>query len=1035
MIETVATCLVKPVADDREYRVVRLNNGLEALLIHDEQTDKASAALDVHVGSLADPVEVPGLAHFLEHLLFMGTEKYPSENEYSQFLSAHAGSYNAYTSAEHTNYYFDIAHEHLYGALDRFAQFFSCPLFSAACKDREILAVDSENKKNLQLDAWRLHQLDKSLSNPKHPYNRFSTGNFETLHTIPEEAGIDVRALLMDFHKNHYSANIMKLVVLGRESLDTLQSWAQTLFSPILNQNYSLPQYPTLPYTPKQLGTLIKARPVMDSHHLELTFPMPDQQPYFRKQPSHYYSHLIGHESKGSLLQYLKDRSWANALSCGSTHVCAGADLFLIDIELTKCGIENWEDVLAATFMFVNLVREQEPQEWVFSELKAMSEATFRYKQKTKPSATTSALARSMQRPYVPREDLLCLGVLKEYSPQALSEFASYLTPDNVRVMLTSQSLNALGEHEKWYGTEYAVEDLHDLLTKFKTLETDPALRLPQPNQLVPENFALLSVDEQDQKFKSPILVTNRPGLRIWHRLDNTFSVPKAYVEVKLSNPRCSTSAAAAMHTEMFVQLVTDSLTDYAYYAEVAGLGYELCSAPNGIEIAIYGFNEKMRNLIEVIVKELRNSSFTQHRFDAIKERVDRQLRNSLYSMPYSQLGLRSNYLLMEGAYSVHEKLAALPELTQQSLADFISCSSGECDIEVLAVGNVDAATAVNLGQDVLRTLQCEPGPRKLAGSYSLPYPSEFYHHTKLEDPNNKNSAIEYRLQLGDAGDLKLRAIALVFAQIIREPAFDQLRTKEQLGYVVGSYLWPIRSTMWLRLFVQSETPTTYVEQRIEAFLASVRKTIETMSAEDFERNVNAVITQHLEKFKNLSEQASYYWHCITSGYYNFNRRADVAKYAKDVTKEQVLGLYDRFVSKTSSEGRAKFVLHLEAAQKFTPSPKLRLAQALVQVGDKYDAKLSTDDIKAVLEADETEEGGMADLERRLAASGLDSKIVPTIVAEVDEYRQDADLGKAGTYVGTEVSDSAEFKRSLTLAMPPETPDFSKYELDADSKL
>lgn len=71
-------------------------------------------------GSLSDPANISGLAHFCEHMLFLGTKKYPKENEYSQFLSEHAGSSNAFTSGEHTNYYFDVSHEHLQGALDRY---------------------------------------------------------------------------------------------------------------------------------------------------------------------------------------------------------------------------------------------------------------------------------------------------------------------------------------------------------------------------------------------------------------------------------------------------------------------------------------------------------------------------------------------------------------------------------------------------------------------------------------------------------------------------------------------------------------------------------------------------------------------------------------------------------------------------------------------------------------------------------------------------------------------------------------------------
>jgi hypothetical protein len=65
----------RPALDDRSYRVIRLPNKLEALLIHDADTDKASAALDVNVGSFSDKNDMPGLAHAVEHMLFMGTEK------------------------------------------------------------------------------------------------------------------------------------------------------------------------------------------------------------------------------------------------------------------------------------------------------------------------------------------------------------------------------------------------------------------------------------------------------------------------------------------------------------------------------------------------------------------------------------------------------------------------------------------------------------------------------------------------------------------------------------------------------------------------------------------------------------------------------------------------------------------------------------------------------------------------------------------------------------------------------------------------
>ena len=107
--------------DNREYRYLELPNRMRVLLVSDPQTDKAAASLHVRAGSGNDPRARQGLAHFLEHMLFLGTAGYPDPGEYQAFISAHGGSHNAYTSVDHTNYFFDIEPGSLMPALDRFA--------------------------------------------------------------------------------------------------------------------------------------------------------------------------------------------------------------------------------------------------------------------------------------------------------------------------------------------------------------------------------------------------------------------------------------------------------------------------------------------------------------------------------------------------------------------------------------------------------------------------------------------------------------------------------------------------------------------------------------------------------------------------------------------------------------------------------------------------------------------------------------------------------------------------------------------------
>ncbi|VDN41544.1 unnamed protein product [Gongylonema pulchrum] len=277
-----------------QYRGLELANGLRVLLVSDPETDKSAASLDVNVGHLMDPWELPGLAHFCEHMLFMGTDKYPSENEYSKFISSHGGVTNAYTSADHTNYHFDIAPEYLsvsraYGALDRFVQFFLCPLFTESATEREVRAVDSEFSNSLFNDQWRTLQLERQASFPSHDYCKFGTGNEKTLLLDAQEQGIEPREALLEFHNKYYSSDIMACSILGKESLDELEEMVTSLsFGDIAKKNVARKIWDEGPYGEEELGARIEVVPVKDLRNLNLTFPIRDYRDDYRSTPTNY---------------------------------------------------------------------------------------------------------------------------------------------------------------------------------------------------------------------------------------------------------------------------------------------------------------------------------------------------------------------------------------------------------------------------------------------------------------------------------------------------------------------------------------------------------------------------------------------------------------------------------------------------------------------------------------------------------------------------------------------------------------------------
>ncbi|CAM9473320.1 unnamed protein product, partial [Discosporangium mesarthrocarpum] len=356
--------IVKSARDERSYRHMVLSNGLEVVVVSDPTTETAAASMHINAGHMQDPDELAGMAHFHEHMLFLGTEKHPEEGSFEKFLTQHGGSSNAYTSLETTNYYFSIKASHLREASDRFAQFFMSPLFSESAMEREMQAVDSEHKNNLNNDEWRIfQQVLKATANQKHPFSKFGTGNAETLRASPKQ-GVDTRQSLINFHEKYYSANTMRLCVLGMEDLDTLEDWVRETFSGIRNTAApSVHDYGGDPaFGRGQLGTLVTVVPVMEVRRLMLSWPLPPRRQTLQSKPTTYVSHLLGHEGEGSLHSLLQSRGWASGVAAGSAVSVADFQLFRLSVSLTEKGLEHVEEVAEMCYRYIDLLRADPPR-------------------------------------------------------------------------------------------------------------------------------------------------------------------------------------------------------------------------------------------------------------------------------------------------------------------------------------------------------------------------------------------------------------------------------------------------------------------------------------------------------------------------------------------------------------------------------------------------------------------------------------------------------------------------------------------------
>lgn len=862
-------------------------------------------------------------------------------------------------------------------------------------------AVDSENKKNLQNDMWRLSQLAKSLSNPKHPYHHFSTGNLKTLKEEPEKRGVKIRDEFIRFYEEHYSANRMKLVVLGRESLDELERWVVELFSEIKNKD--LPQNrwdDQRPLSEAELSSEIFAKPVMESRSLEISFPWQDEEEMYETQPARFISHLIGHEGPGSILAYLKDKGLANSLSAGYHTVCPGSAFFEIDISLTPEGLRTYRDVVKSVFQYISLMKENPPVDWMHEEMKNMAEVDFRFRQKSPASRFTSGTSSVMQKP-LPREWLLSgISKFRKFDPEAIVHAMQFLKDDNFRLMIVSQDFPGdWDQKEKWYGTDYKVQKFPlEIKEEYRQALSAPAgnrpeeLYLPHRNEFIPTRLDVEKTDVTDPA-KTPKLLRNDDKIRLWWKKDDSFWVPKANINILLRNGLTYATPANYVKTVLFTSLVKDALNTYSYDAEISGLVYNVVADPSGMNILVHGYNDKMAVLLEKILLTIRNLEIRQDRFDIIKERKIRQYKNWDYQQPYHMIGDYTRWLLNEKAWMTHQYAAELPHITLEDLRSFAPQLIAQAHIEALVHGNLYRDEAKKIGALVESTLRPRALPLaqwQMKRNMILPPGSNVVYKTPLADPDNVNHGIEYYVQIGQVMDQTLRAQLQLFAQITEEPAFDQLRTKEQLGYVVWSGVRPAATMMGYRILIQSERDPDYLEDRCDAFLLKMRAYITDMSESDFEGHKRSLVTKRLEKLKNLDSETGRLWNYVSNEYFNFFQVDHDVETIRKLTKQGIIDFYTEFLAPDGS-ARAKLAVHLEAKKQASletdaSEQKQQFAQLMGQVASSVNESCDEASLASALSnVDVADEAAVVAAMRKQLVGTLPAAKVDAALAQLEE--------------------------------------------------
>jgi insulysin len=822
--------------DQSEYHRFTLENGLKVILLSDPKLNKSSASVGVGVGSLSDPKDRQGLAHFLEHMLFLGTEKYPDEADYGNYLKTNGGYNNAYTSRDHTNYHFEIRHEAFEGALDRMAQFFIAPLFAPEFTEREMNAVNSEFQKNLESDGWRQFQLHCAHYPEAHPANHFNIGSRETL-------GGTTREELLAFHQAHYSANTMTLAVVGQDSLDQLEAWVRTYYSAIENRQLETLRFDPNFSPPKSALRLIRMEPVKDLRSLSLEFALPATNHFYASKPGQLLGAILGDEGAGSLLSVLKAEGLASGLSAGSQDESPDYGTFDINVSLTPTGLADYPRILSMVFGAIAQIKAAGYPTYLFAERRTMAHLDEAFSDKGEGANRAVFLAnqlRDFPMEFAEREPYLWLSA----DPEGYTLILDHLRPDNMLVSLVAKGIET-DEIEPYYGTKFSYrEDSGEAYTSLLSPAVVTAFHLPKPNPFIPDHSDLLPIQ--------PVHLVDEPAFSLYYAQDTEFLRPMVTQAYRFRLPRSLGTLRNSVLIDFYQACVNEALNETAYPARNAGLDFAVTASLEGVSITVSGYDASADTLLDVLTRNLVRFELSEERFLALKDQLVRGLQNCPLSDAHLLVRETSRTEMREFYYPAEDQLPLAQKVTLADVKKFARSLYARGKIEAMIHGNASASSAIASARRVQATLDPKPiADDKLLRRrlLTLEAGESLVSNQKLAV---NNSAFRRQYVLG--GDSpEIRAASLVLSNFMGEPFYSEMRTRQQLGYIVYGGAGGEENRNFAYFIIQSgDYPADEVELRADAMINQLPGLLGELNEEAWAMIVAGVRSELEEKDKAI---------------------------------------------------------------------------------------------------------------------------------------------------------------------------------------
>ena len=455
--------ITKPLSDESTYKLIRLHTGLEILLIHDPFTKSSASSLAVNAGSIYD--NTIGMAHFCEHMLFLGNKRYPSPSIFVDNLNKYKGEYNAYTSKDKTVYFFEINNNGFEEQFKIFSSLFDKPLFTNTYVNKEINAINSEHEKNKNNDFFITDFIVKNEANQNSPFKKFECGNNSTLNNINDQ----LRQELFYYFENFYTNDNMKLVVFSNYTIENMTKMVEDNFiSGFVSKPPKLKIQNKLSYTYYKIIKKIKEEPIYvpendftklvyyksfnGKNRINFYFILKSLYDTYSKNinPEKYFNYMLNYKGENSLYNILLNNGFINELIVEIEESNEFYCLYKISMLLTDKGINNYEFIIKILFRYINLIKSEGINQEIYNELNEITKIKFNFKPKNDIYKKVIKLSLNLFKIENKQNILIGDKINEFYEPKILYDFIEQVSIDNCIIILSINS-NRLKHIENYH--------------------------------------------------------------------------------------------------------------------------------------------------------------------------------------------------------------------------------------------------------------------------------------------------------------------------------------------------------------------------------------------------------------------------------------------------------------------------------------------------------------------------------------------------------------------------------------------------------